>query len=127
MIHVNAVEAVWIASNLLGVVFTIAALGDAWADEKAIRALNGRARELVGRGNIRREAFRLAVQVILLVVVVPGLFSDREINLSLPVAALMAVPFVILASSVLDWGERRRLARMLDADIATERRRRDDP
>jgi hypothetical protein len=119
--YINELEALWILSNLLGLMLTISTLVDARADEKAIKALNGRARELVGRGNVRRESLRVLVQVLLLAVVVPGMFRDQPTPLTLPIACLLAVPWVLVLNSALDVRERRQLADMLDVAIDLER------
>ena len=122
MFSVHPIEGFWLLINLVG--FGVAAwlLSDALADRAAIRAANGRAREIIGSGGVRREVIRLAVSVLLLVVVVPGLFVDREIALSPPLAALMLVPALITANGLLDAQERRRLAALLQTDIDHERR-----
>jgi hypothetical protein len=121
-VSIHPIEAVWLGTTLLGLLFAILGLGDAIADRSAIRKANGRAREIVGDGNVKREVLLLLVQVALLVVVVPGLFVNRDIPLSPPIVALTLVPVLLAGRGALDARERRRLADILESDIAHERR-----
>ena len=117
-LYVHPLEAAWVALNVATLLVTTVLLREARRDHEAVKALNGRTREIATRGDIRRESLRIAVNALLLSVVVPGLFVDRPVNLSPPVAALMAVPLVLLLSSFLDLRERR----LLTALIAQETR-----
>lgn len=122
MIHINGVEALWIGVNALTLILTIIALFDAWHDlQIAAGADRRRARTLTARGNVRREVFRLVVQALLLSIAIPGVLVDQETALSLPILALIAVPVVLLISTLLDTRDRSRLAGMLLTDIASER------
>jgi hypothetical protein len=122
MISINGVEALWIGVNSLTLILTVIALFDAWHDLRiAAGADRRRARVLTARGNVRREGLRLVVQSLLLGVAIPGAFVDREINLTPPLMALIAVPVVLLISTLLDTRDRSRLAGMLLTDIAAER------
>lgn len=123
---VNPIEAVWLVLNLVTFAFTLSAFVDARADRSAVKLLNGHARELIADGTVRREGIRLAVQVLLLVVVVPGLFSSREIVLSVPIAALMVVPVLLLGSSFFDARDRKALTVLVAADIVSDASRRFD-
>lgn len=107
MIHVNAVEALWIIINSAVFAMAVIALADARADREAVRALNGKARELAAEGIVRREVNRLIVQILLLLLAVPAMFSDRDINLSFGVVVLMTIPVVLLIGSAQDAHDRK--------------------
>jgi hypothetical protein len=119
-ISVNAVEALWIGLNAVTALLTVFALLDARADAAAVKALNGRAKEIVARGNVRREWFRLIIQFLLLGVALPGLFTAREVSLNLVVIVLMSIPAILLLQSILDAMERHRLAVALRVKIMKE-------
>jgi hypothetical protein len=121
MIHLNAVELGWITVNLVAAVLTVAALIDARSDWSALKAFNGSARGIVARGNFRRETFRLGSQLALLLVALPSVFTNREVNLSLSLVALLLVPVFILANTLSDRQMRHALAHKLEADIVKER------
>jgi signal transduction histidine kinase len=117
LLHVNPVELTWVMLNTVTLVFTLTALFDARADRAAVRLLNGRARELAASGIVRRELIRVMVQVMLLAVALPGLFTpDRNTPLNPVVAMLMAVPVLLLISSFLDARERKALTVMVTAE-----------
>lgn len=121
-VSINAVEALWISVNGLTLVLTLLALLDAWHDVRVAADVDRRrARVVTARGNVRREAFRMVAQLLLLAVAVPGAFSDREINLSPALIALIAVPIVLLLASAFDTRDRNRLATLVLEDIANER------
>lgn len=111
----DPIEVAWILINITAVVLTVYALRDARVTQEAVIALNGKARELVAQQNVRREWLRLIVQVCLLVIVIPGLFNDRPVPLSPIVIDLMAIPVILLLSTVLDLRDRRRLLRYIIA------------
>lgn len=113
-----ALEAVWIALNLTTLALTLSALVDALADQTAVRLLNGHAREMAAGATVRRESFRVAVQGLLLVAVIPAVF---DLDPQLTIAALMAVPVVLVVSSILDARDRRRSTILVAADIIAER------
>jgi hypothetical protein len=112
---IDLVEAVWVLVNVTALILTLRAYVDARADREAVRVLNGPARELVATGFVRHAGLLVIAHVLLLSVVVPGLFIDRPVVLSPIVAALMAVPIVLLTSSAFDYRDRRRLARLVVA------------
>jgi hypothetical protein len=114
--NVSGLEFVWVMLNTVTLVFTITALFDARADREAVRILNGRARELAATGIVRRELVRVIVQVLLLSIAVPGLFSDRQTTLSPALAALMAVPVFLLLASFWDARERKRMTTIVAAE-----------
>jgi hypothetical protein len=118
---IGPVEAVWIAITLTGVIATTASVVDAIGDRRAIKALNGHAREIVGNGNVRRESVRLAVSSILLALSVFTIFDDREIPLTPFVALLIAIPLLLTINSILDASERRKLSAILTAKLEAER------
>lgn len=113
---INSVEFVWVTLNVLTLAFTITAYFDARADRTAVRLLNGKARELAASGIVRRESFRVATQLLLLVVVIPSLFREGDTNLSPALAALMTVPVVLLLSSFFDARERKALTVLVTAE-----------
>lgn len=115
-LHVDALEAVWIITNATALVVTFAALLDARGTSRIHDSRP--ARRLVVRGNVRREVMRLVMQVLLLSLVLPGLTLDRPTPLTPFVAVLIAVPIVLLASSLMDAWDRRRLREMLAAEDA---------
>lgn len=108
-IDVNEVEAIWIALTLGGVVLRVLALRDACRDRVAIRALNGRAREIMADGSVRREVLRLVVQLLLLSIVVPAILRPGPTVISVGLLVVIAIPAVLFVDSVLDTRERRRL------------------
>ena len=107
---IDLVEAVWIFVNVVALVLTLRAYVDARADREAVRVMNGAARELVATSYVRHAGLLAIAHVLLLSVVLPGLFVDRPVVLTPIVAALMAVPIVLLTSSALDYRDRGRLA-----------------
>lgn len=109
MISIGPVEGLWLTVNAGTLLLTAAALVEAERDRRAVRRLNGKARRIATAGNVRREVLRTVVQVLLLLVAVPAIFSDREITLSPPIVELMTVAIVLLISSIWDARERRRL------------------
>lgn len=109
---IGPIELLWITTNGFTFLLTAVALIDALQ----LPALEPGARQLVARGNIRRELLRLVVQTLLLLVAVPGLFSDREITLTPALAALIAVPVVLLISTIFDALDRRKL-RLMAFDV----------
>lgn len=102
-----SLEVIWISVSLIGVSITSYLLTQSNADRDVVRKMNGRARLVAVSGDVRREALRLTVQVLLLVVA----FSQvpREVRIGL----LMAVPVVMCVQSALDLRERRRLMALL--------------
>lgn len=119
--NVNVIEAVWISLNLSTLILTVSALLDALADRSAVRRLNGQARELAAGGIVRREAFRAVVQALLLAAVIPGTMAPGEATLSFTVAALMAVPVLLLTSSLLDARERKAMTILVAVEMLSER------
>lgn len=112
-LFVDDVEAAWLTLGLAVVVLTVLALIEAERDRRAVKILNGRARELATAGAVRREIFRLVVQALLLVAAVPGLFIDRDLTVVGPVAFLMAAQAAVLVQTILDARERRLIDREL--------------
>lgn len=115
-ISVDPLEWLWLLVNGFTLALTIGAFHDARQAQAAVRALNGRAREIVADSNVRREALRIAVQALLLSIVVPGLFSSRPITLSWPIIALITVPVILMISSGLDMYDRRRVIELIAAE-----------
>lgn len=101
-------EVIWIIVNATTLLLTVGALADARADQSAVKLLNGSARELAARGIVRREWFRLAVQALLLSFVLPVLFPAQIARGSFT-GILLAIALVLLASTLLDARDRRRM------------------
>ena len=112
-LSIDPIEAFWVLVNTVTAILTVIALIDARQTEVAVRELNGRAREIVAHGNVRREWFRLLVQLLLLMLAAPGLFVDRPIPLSPPILTLITIPIVLLISTLLDYRERRKLVQIV--------------
>lgn len=117
MISIQPLEALYLVINLTAFVLTFSALVDARADSAAVKLLNGKARELAATGNVRREALRLVVLGLLLSIAGPGLLSDQEVRLSPFVVDLMAIPIVLLVSTILDARDRRAMTAVVAADL----------
>jgi len=122
-VNINAIEAFWIGVNALACVITTLAVWDAWSDRAAIKALNGRAREIAAAGNVRREVLRLIVQTLLLMLVVPSALNADDIELSYFVIVLISIPVVLLGSTLFDLRDRKRLIGIVAADLEGERRK----
>lgn len=110
----SLVELVWVTLNTVTLALTIHALADARADRRAVRLLDGRAREMAADGAVRREQLRVVVQVLLLIAVIPGVFFLPS---WITIVALMAVPAMLLANSLLDARDRRALIAALAEEI----------
>jgi hypothetical protein len=120
-IHLNGIEAFWLAINSLTFAITVVALLDALSDRKAVKLLNGHAREITSRGNVRREVLRLVVQSLLLAAIFPSAFLDNQTPLTPAVLALITVPVVLLGNSILDTLDRKALAATVMAALVTSR------
>jgi hypothetical protein len=120
-ISINAIEALWILINATAFAFTAVALWAAWQDRKAVLLLNGAARQLQTAANVRREGLRLLVQALFLALIVPSVFSDADIKLSYGLVIIMAIPLVLLISTVLDARDRGRLTNMVVATMESKR------
>ena len=109
MIYVSPVEWFWIGVNVVTLALTSIAHADAMANRDAVRLLNGKAREIAAGGDVRRERFRIVLQVLLLGLVIPSLLNDRDITLNPFLLNLLAIPVVLCISSIADARERRAL------------------
>lgn len=121
-LHVGPVELAWVLINGAALILTVLALIDARADARTVRALNGRAREIVTAGNVRREGLRVVAQILLLTLGVPALLSERNVGLSPFVLQLIALALVMLLSTALDARDRT----LLTGTVVNGRRRHDD-
>lgn len=122
-LHVGPVELAWVLINGAALALTVLALVDARADARTVSALNGKAREIVTAGNVRREALRVIAQALLLLLGVPALLSERDVGLSPFVLQLIALALVMLLSTALDARDRS----LLTEAVVYGRRRHDDP
>lgn len=109
------IEFAWFAINVITLVTVVAALADALHDLRAVRRYNGRAKEINAGTNVRREVLRLGVAFGFLGALLP---VGREFR----IACLIAGAAAVAANSVLDWRDRKRLAREIDREAAGERR-----
>jgi hypothetical protein len=112
MNNVSPLEFVWVLVNTITLVFVINGLFDARSDRRAVRLLNGKARELAATGIVRREMMRVTKVALLLSVAVPGLFfPDNVIRPALfrvyPVVALMTLALLLLLQSFWDARDRK--------------------
>ena len=114
-LSVDPVEGIWFLVNLVALVITFRAYIDARADREAVRALNGAIRELTATGFVRSAGLLVIAHLLLLSVVIPGLFVDRPVVISPIVLALVAVPIVLLTSSVMDVRDRRRISALAES------------
>ena len=117
-LFIGPVEAVWVTTNLACLAITVFALIEAFRDYRVVKRLNGEAREIATKGDIRRESFRIVVNVLLLFFSLPSLLVDRHITLTPTLAGLMLVPVVLLGASALDLRERRRLSLLIARETA---------
>ena len=121
MISIDAIEAFYILVNTVAVVLTAASLLDARADRAALS--NGPIRTIIANGNVRREWIRLAVQLLLLSIAIPAVLSTRATSLSPIVLVLLAIPLLLLLSSILDRRDRDRLRIMTLQSLTAEHQR----
>ena len=118
---VDPIEAFWLVVNLVTLAFTIAGLLDAIDNKRAVKLMNGYARELASSGNVRRSWLLSIIAGLLVVVVIPGLFVDRPVPPSPPVIALLLMPVALLVLVVTDARDRRRMTAITAAEIVIER------
>lgn len=113
--HLSAVEIFWLGVNLVTLALTSLAWEDARRNRDAVRLLNGKAREIAAGGDVRRETFRVVVQLLFLLMLVTSgaVTSNRESGLSPFLLNLLAIPVVLCAASFLDALERRELDAVL--------------
>lgn len=126
-LYIDPIEAFWIGTNLAAALLTVLALRDAWQDRASVKRGNARSLAIIADGAVWQEALSLVIQVLLVLVVLPGIYVDRPIALSLPVVGLMLVPVALLAKTALAFWIRRWLNRvhereLIEARLATVRR-----
>src|ERR1041385_2204122 len=124
-ISIDPIEAIWLFATVTGAIFTFFAVMDARADWIAHKKLsNGTglgARGTAAVNDLRRELLRLTIQLALLSIAVPAIFSDRVITLSWPLLILMYVPLALLLQSILDRLARIQLSRIPPEALLAER------
>lgn len=108
-IHLDPIEGIWIVLNGTTFVVTVLAWWSARTDRRVVALKNGRIREIATAGNVRREVVRAILQLALLSLVIPGLFSERPVVLSWPVLSLMAIAVLMFANTAGDYRDRRRI------------------
>lgn len=121
MISIDAIEAFYILVNTVTVVLTVAALFNARADRAALN--DGPIRTIIANGNVRREWIRLGVQLLLLSIAIPAILSARETQLSPIVLVLLAIPLLLMMSSIFDQRDRDRLRILALQGLTAEHQR----
>lgn len=104
---------VWIAINATAALVTVFNLADALADRRNVLLHNGPSRTLVARDDVRREALRLAIQLLLLSAAIP--IPD------VAVVTLVGASLALLIQGVLDRRTRRQLAAIQMSAVLSER------
>jgi hypothetical protein len=120
-LSIGPVEAAWFALNLATLVYTLAALDDARANQKAVRLLNGHAREFATAGVVRREVFRVIVQALLLALAVPSLFDATEARFNPFVLIFIGIAVTLFLASFTDAGDRKKMTVLSAAELLAER------
>jgi Na+/melibiose symporter-like transporter len=136
VLHVNMVEAVWLLICLVGIFTTIMLLIDSMGERETVKDLsNGRQalRLFIVRGNIRRESFRLFMQAVLLLAVLPSALRPGDFDfafdplsrdpervvataITVAVLSLMMAPLMLLLTSYFDYRDRQKI-RIMAAEI----------
>lgn len=120
------IELFWISVNVLGLSLTLWALLDAQRNVNAVRSMNGAIVGVAARGNLFREQIRLVIQVIFVVIGLLAATDARATTLTLPVLLLMAVPVLLVISSLSEARDRRLIGTKSTASVVAERDRRMD-
>lgn len=124
MISASPVVLVWLAINAVTLVLALAALRSALRDRAEAESANGSrwglARRLAARGDVRRERFRVVIQLALMSVAIPPLLAGRDVQWSWGVVMLMVVPVLLFLKSAMDAQERRRVVQLLEAEVRGE-------
>jgi hypothetical protein len=102
---------VWLTVNAATLVMSAFAIQSANHDAKAVKALNGAAREAAVEGARQQEYIRFLKAALLLAVSLVPLFDGRKdtIQLTWGIALLTLVPVLIWAGAFVSWRTRRRL------------------
>lgn len=106
-------EATWLVVNGLTAAMTVFGLIDALRTQRVVRALNGRAREIVAAGNVRNEIIRIVKASILLALGLWALARPGETELSPFVVLMMAYALTLFAATVLDRRDRQQLLELV--------------
>lgn len=123
---VSPLEAIFIAALLVGIVISVALLGNAWGDlQYQKRSKKNGSRLIVAKGNLRREAERFAIYIALLGL---GVFlaTRAPANPQQPIspggialtAAILFIVVTLIGGGWLDKVERGRLIAHADAQDA---------
>lgn len=115
-LSINPIEAIWVLLNFSTLILSISAFFDARADQAAVRRLNGQAREIAVAGIVRREGFRLLIQTLLLAIIVPALFTEGDVKVSVALVVIMVIPVLLLLSSLFDARDRKAMTILVAAD-----------
>lgn len=115
------IEWLWVVINTVSLVVSVQSFREARRAQLAVAQLNGRAREIVAEAGVRREALRVGISLILLAIVVPLLFDDRETMLNFFVVALVSVALLLMVNAVSDARARRMLMAILWDEIEARR------
>lgn len=112
----------WVIVTGVTVLFQVNALIDARADQVAVNALNGAARELGTEMAVRREAFALFVVGLLFLAALPAVFYPDPVTRPeslrlLSIGFLMLAPVVLLLASIIDRRDRRRMTLIIASEL----------
>jgi soluble P-type ATPase len=113
---VTPVEDFWMAINMLTAAMTVFGLADAIRARRVVRALNGRAREIVAAGNVRNEFFRMVKASILLVLGLWAVSVPGDTPLSPFVVLMMAYALTLFIGTALDRRDRQALLHLVATD-----------
>lgn len=117
-------ESALIVVNAIGIGLTLWAERSAAADAASVRALNGHIVGIVVRGNLLRERFRLASQIVLLGI---GLsFLTGPPSWPPRMLGVLIVSCLAVGSTLTEFRGRQKVGRYARAEIAAERDRRMD-
>lgn len=113
---IDPIEFFWIITNTIAIIITVTSFLESRQDLIAAKDTDGQfspARVLTALGKMRREGFRIIISTLLLILIVPGLFSDRPVTLTPFVAIFITIPMILLISTILDRRERWQLDQLL--------------
>ena len=102
---------VWLTVNVATLVMTAFAIQSANRDERAVKALNGAAREAAVEGARQQEYIRFLKAGLLLAVSIVPLIDGRAATIKLTpgIFILTLIPILIWAGAFVAWRTRRRV------------------
>jgi hypothetical protein len=120
-VTIHPVEATWLAITIVTLAITLYALREALISRRVVTQLNGKAREINAQSVVRRERFRVLIQCWLIGIAIPPALRPGDVPFTISVALLMVLPVILLASSMLDLRDHRRILGMHTDAIEAER------